>query len=371
MEVYLDNAATKPITKGMKEYLKEIIDTYYGNPSSAYDAGYKSRDMIENTRADVARFINANSGNIIFTCGGSASNTLGIQGYIKAYKGEMPLLCYYLSITHKSIRMQFENGSYIKIPMYKDGTINSFLLGVELEKYKMYKPFVCIEYANSEIGTLQNVKEVANLVHKYNGVIYVDCTGSISSIPLDVKDLNIDILGFSGHKIGALKGVGVLYKKDNIELSPLIYGKQECGLFGGTENILGIASLGKAVRSYRYSDSAKNSRSYLLKKIYTFIPNVNIIGEMLHRLPNNLYLCINGVNSDTLVALLNEHNIQISTGSACNSGELTPPHVLTELDITEDTNSCIRISVSGEETIEQLDYFCDALRNAVKTLRGV
>lgn len=369
-KIYLDNAATKPLSDKMKEYLKDIIDNYYANPSSMYEDGRKSKILIEETREKVAKFINADKNNIIFTCGGSASNTLGIQGYKNTYEGEKPLLCYYLSIAHKSLRMQFENGNYIKIPIYHNGMISHFALKEEFEKYNQFKPFVCIEYANSEIGTIQEVKKVSKLVHEFNGIIYVDCTGSISSIPLDVQDLDVDIAGFSGHKIGALKGIGVLYKKESINLKPLIYGKQEQGLFGGTENILGIASLGKAVEDYKYSDNAKRNRDYVERILHKNAPHSFIMNKNLeNRLPNNLFICFPEIRGEYVVGVLNENGIQISTGSACNNGEQTPPRVLTEIGLSKNLNDFIRITFSGNETKEQLDTFCDTLISCERLLR--
>ena len=137
--------------------------------------------------------------------------------------------------------------------------------------YEPYEKLVVIEYANSEIGTIQDIQQVINICHFYNAIVYVDCTGSISQIPVDVKKLNVDGLGFSAHKLGALKGTGVLYKKSSIELEPLIYGSQEHGLFSGTENLIGIAALGKAVENYNYS-SVNLSANFFNSLSFIFMP---------------------------------------------------------------------------------------------------
>ena len=229
---------------------------------------------------------------------------------------------------------------------------------------------VVFEYANSEIGTIQDVKAITELVHKYNGVVMVDCTGSISSIPLDVQALDVDIATFSGHKIGALKGVGVLYKKENISLFPLVFGTQEQGLFGGTENVLGIASIGKAIELLKYECST--ARDYVWSEIED-IDGVYLVGVKTYknRLVNNLYLCIKGISGQELVALMDDiYDTQISTGSACNNGESMPSSTLLAIGVPEeDIHSCIRISFKGNEKNEQLRDFCKNLRTCINMLR--
>ena len=191
--------------------------------------------------------------------------------------------------------------------------------------------FVVLDYANSEIGTVQDVKKIINLVHFYNGVVYLDCTGSISQIPVDVKKLDTDMLGFSGHKIHALKGVGVLYKKENIELEPLVYGSQENGLFGGTKIVINIASLGKVVEKHGYSSISSNNRDYVYDYIMREIPDSYLIGAPFeHRLPHNLYMCFKGVQGESLMILLDMNDIQVSTGNACTSNDLQPSSTLTD-----------------------------------------
>ena len=229
-----------------------------------------------------------------------------------------------------------------------------------------------MDYANSEIGTIQDVKKIIDLVHFYNGVVYLDCTGSISQIPVDVNNLSVDMLGFSGHKIHALKGVGVLYKKENIELEPLVYGSQEQGLFGGTESVINIASLGKAIELYDYSSISSKNRDYVYDYIIKKIPDSYLVGAPFeHRLPHNLYMCFKGVQGESLMILLDMNGIQVSTGSACNSGNPQPSSTLTAIGMDkEDINSCIRMTFS-DETKEELDYVCSKLKECVERLRNL
>ena len=243
-KIYLDNAATTPLTPQVKQYIIESLDQY-ANPSSLYQSGVDTRQIIEQARKNVANFINGKSENVIFTSGGSASNTLAVRGYVQ--RNNCTVL--YSPIAHKSIIKCVEsikNAYSLKVNKY--GQIDFDDLKEWLDS-RSGKFFVVLDYANSEIGTIQDIKKIIELCHFYNAIVYLDCTGSISQIPVDVKKLDVDMLGFSGHKIHALKGVGVLYKKENIELEPLVYGKQEQGLIGGTEAVITIASLGKTIES--------------------------------------------------------------------------------------------------------------------------
>lgn len=365
MQVYLDHAATTPLTPEVKQYIIDLLDQFY-NSSSLYQGGVDTRQIIEQARTNVANFINGKSENIIFTSGGSASNTLAIQGYVKRHG----CIVLYSPIAHKSILKCVEhikNAYPLKVD--KEGKIDFDDLKEWLDT-KSGKFFVVLDYANSEIGTIQDIKRLVNLIHFYNGVTYLDCTGSISQIPIDVKEINADIIGFSAHKIGALKGCGILYKKSNIELEPLIYGSQEKGLFSGTEAVINIASLGKAVEDYDYSSISSENRDYVYDYIMKEIPDSYLVGSPFeHRLPHNLYMCFKGVQGESLMILLDMNGIQVSTGSACTSGNLQPSSTLTAIGMDkEDMNSCIRMSF-GNETQEELDYVCTKLKECVERLR--
>lgn len=363
--MYLDNAATTPLTPQVKDYIISLLDTYQ-NPSSAYQSGVNVKQIITTAKNNVAKFINADSRDIIFTSGGSASNTLAIKGYVQRHNCTI----LYSPIVHKSILKCMEsikNAYPLKVDYC--GKIDVTDLKEWLNTRDNY--FVILSYADSEIGTVQNIKELVDLIHFYNATVYVDCTGSISQIPVNVKTSGIDILGFSGHKLNALKGIGVLYKKSNIELEPLIYGSQEQGLFGGTENVLGIASLGEAVKYINYTSISSENRDYVYDYIINNISNCYLIGSNLqYRLPHNLYMCFKGIQGESLMTLLDMNNIQVSTGSACTSGDSMPSHTLITIGVNkEDINNCIRITFSGNESKEDLDYLCKNIKKCVETLR--
>ena len=363
--IYLDNAATTKLKPEVKDTIINLLDDFY-NPSSLYNDGIKVRNIIEDPRKNVAKFINAKPENIFFTSSGSASNTLAIKGYKK------PHTIYYSPLLHKSALKCLEGEMTAhKLRVNTCGLIDANFLDNEIKDIE-YPPLVIVEYANSEIGTIQNIKKLSDITHKHNGVIYVDCTGSISTIPLDVKKMGIDMCSFSSHKIGSLKGCGVLYKKPEIELEPLVYGTQEKGLFGGTENVLGIAALGAAVKSHDYSSISNDQSTYIYNYIMENISDSYLVGAEIgsHRLPHNLYMCFKGIQGESLMILLDMNGIQVSTGSACSSGDLHPSSTLIEIGMDrEDINSCIRITFSGDETMDELQYFCTTLKNCVNQLR--
>lgn len=364
--LYVDNSATTPLSDGTKKHIISILDTF-GNPSSKYDKGVEAKNIIEKSRHNVSKFINASTEDIYFTSGGSASNTMAIKGYITKNKCDI----LYSPIAHKSVIKCIKScGANARpIPVDKNGEI----ILSELERLCLHSksPFVVIDYVNSELGVIQNLREIIQIVHFYKGIVYADCTASISALPLDVKEYDIDMCGFSGHKIGALKGVGVLFKKKDIDIEPLIYGVQEGGLVGGTENVLGIATLGYVTSSYKYINSSY-SRDYVYEYIIRNIPDTYLIGSIKNRVSHNLYICFKGIDSESLMLLLDLNNIQVSTGSACNSREIVQSHVLTEISIpTEDAFSCIRMTFCGNETLDELDFLCNKLKFCVEQLRSM
>lgn len=373
MKYYFDNAATTPLSKDTKEYLMSMLDVF-GNPSSSHSKGVNSKRLIENTREKTAHFINAGSpDDIYFTSSGSASNTLGIQGF--ALLNRCTVL--YPKTLHKSAFKTIEhlskyyniNSSILEVDSYGNIKIDCLINKLQTDSHKL----VVLNYANSEIGTIQNINKLTHIIHKHNGKVFVDCTGSISSIPLDVTALDIDMASFSAHKIGALKGVGVLYKKKDVELAPLIYGSQEQGLFGGTENLLGILSLGKAIDLMKYDKTSYN-RDFTWNNIKE-IDGISLVGAPLNknRLINNLYIYVKDIRGGDIVALMDDsYKIQISTGSACNNGSPTPSSTVLAIGLSEnEANSCVRISFSGNETENELNELCKSFNTCVKMLRGL
>lgn len=373
--IYLDNAATTALTDEVKQYIIGLLDQF-ANPSSLYEAGQINRQLINQARQSVAQFIHADATDIFFTPSGCASNTLATHIITK---DNSTCNYYYSSTSHKSIlnAMRSVKSFAFDLKVNHEGFIDISYLDNLLSKHQFISPIpiVITEYANSEIGTIQDVQSIVDITHKHNGICVIDCTGSISSIPVDVKQLQADIITFSGHKLHALKGCGVLYKKASIQLSPLIYGSQEQGICAGTENILGIASLEKALEDYNYSSIQSFNRNYVWNYIKSNIPDTYLVGatiESNNRLPNNLYICFKNIDGDSLMMLLDLKGIQVSTGSACVSNDYNPSPTLTAIGMDkQDIHSCIRMSFSGKESINELNFICETIYAAVETLRNL
>lgn len=375
MRVYLDNAATTPLTDSVKEYLISILDEW-GNPSSLHSKGTKPKQIISESRKSIAKFINANEKEIYFVPSGSAGNTLAVKGLTSDNTQENQYEVFYSPTAHKSMLKACESCRYhTPLKVNSDGEIDIIYLDDVLTRYNGWKPLVCIEASNSEIGTINDVITIGDIVHKHNGILVVDATGYIPSyqINMNLWKSYVDILTFSGHKLHALKGIGVLWKKNSVNLKPLVYGSQEQGLIGGTEATLNIASLGKAVQDYDYSSISSVNRDYVYDYIVKNIPNSYLVGSSIesgNRLPHNLFMAFKGIEGESLMILLDMYGICVSVGSACSSGELTPSKTLVAIGIDEyDIHSCIRMTF-GEETQKEIDYVCKTLKQCVEKLRN-
>lgn len=370
--MYLDNAATTQLTEEVKQYIIDLLDVYQ-NPSSTYQSGINVKNIINKARESVAKFINGKSDNIIFTSSGSSANALAIKGLTSENPQLNEYKVYYSPTAHKSMIKSCESClCHDSLLVNQYGEIDLKYLDSILKNENKYKPLVCVEIANSEIGTINDMIGICNIVHKYNGLVIADATGYIPSYKVDMKLLNCDFLTFSGHKLHALKGVGVLYINTDVGLKPLVYGSQEHGLFSGTENVLGISTLGKAIENYDYSSISSKNRDYVYDYIINNIPDSYLVGAPFeYRLPHNLYMCFKGVQGESLMILLDMNGIQVSTGSACSSGDLNPSTTLTSIGMDKnDIHSCIRMTFSGTETKEELNYVCKKLKECIGLLRS-
>ena len=380
--IYLDNAATSQFQK-KDEIIVNIISnamrTYWQNPSSLY--AQEVRDKIEECRQNIADFINAESHEIYFTSGASESNNMALRGwydknYIPYRKTPFIIIS---EVEHKSIMNIWENPmikfSHCQVDEY--GLINLSYFKSQLSiisKNKNHPILVSIIYANNEIGSINNIKAISDLAHKYNAILHVDATQAFGHIPIDVEELGIDMLSASGHKISpVLKGVGFLYKRDEVEISPFIYGNQELGLRAGTENTFGIIGLSKAID---YCDVSKEKieemtckRDYFINLLQTEF-GCKLNGHPTDRLPNNISVVLpDGISAESVLHMLSMSNIFISTSSACNSHSIEKSYVLTAMGLDDDEiMRTIRITISDETTYQDINDFICELRKTIKVI---
>lgn len=389
MQLYLDSAATaKPNKEVLEAVMPYLTDNFY-NPSSIYSNGVRVRRAIDDARESIAGFINADTDEIFFTSGSSESNCWAIQGYLLA--GVMDISTTSIvttKIEHKSIMEcvdameRFGNATYYCDVTYldvdKDGFVNMEQLESvfkDREEPNYYDILVSIQMANNEVGTIQNIKAISDIIHKYGGVLHVDATQAFGQIPIDVKAMGIDMLSASAHKLeGGFKGVGLLYKKKDIELQPIIYGSQNDRQRGGTENVAGIIGFAKAVElaSEKMEDKLALSvkRDYFINELTRNGCKLN--GASVHRLPNNINVMLpEGIGSEELLYMLDLDDIQCSVGSACNSHSKKPSYVLKALGLTdEEAARSVRFTISSDITYEAIDYVVEKVVKIMKIIRN-
>lgn len=376
MSIYLDTASTIKPVDNMINAIRPYIETKWYNPSSLYGSSVDIRKKIEDIRNNVARLINANTEEIIFSSGASESNNHVIRGFDDInYQNESVIITTHLE--HSSILNALKNPALTSQVWFchvdKEGFVDLQHLEVLLESCKKKKVLVSIIYAQNEIGTIQRLKQISNLVHAYNAILHTDCTQALPHIKIDVKELGIDLMTASAHKLGGLKGTGFLYKSKNIELSPLVYGEQENKQRGGTENVVGIISLDEAIKIIDYDkiDEMCKKRDYFIELLETEF-GCKLNGSRDRRLPNNVNVTFpHNITGESLLYMLDMSDIKCSTGSACNSKEIVPSHVLKGIGLTdEDAMKTVRFTLPEDITYDEINYVIEETRKAIKLIQN-
>lgn len=378
--VYLDAAATSKYNNADDIVIETIVNamkTYWKNPSSFYASNVKNE--IDTCRSNIAKFICARTDEIYFTSGASESNNMAIRGWVDNARNISNFVNVITTpIEHKSILNAVQNMSLGACVEYCDvdkyGLIDCEHLEHLLLKHEYEHILVSIGMANNEIGTIQAVKKISELVHKYDGVLHVDATQVFGKFPIDVTEYGIDMMSASGHKISpVLKGIGYLYIKNSINIQPLIYGEQENGLRGGTENTYGIIGLSKAIEycdfSYESMKDILDKRNYFINALKTKF-NCKLNGHNEYRLLNNINVTFpQNITGESLLYVLDLSGIQISVGSACNSKSINVSHVLKAIGLTnEEAMKTIRITISNDTTYEEIDYTINEINKAIKLI---
>lgn len=373
--IYLDSAAT---TKPYPEVIKTIVDVLennWGNASSAYSFGNQSKEIVENVRDQIAADIGCDPEEIIFTGSGCEANSLAIDG-IMSRSGIYHYNLFTTRLEHSSIEKALKYVRHSIIENDDQGfihpeTLRGKLFENEISSIRM--PFVSIGAANSEIGTIQNIKELAKITHNFHGIFHCDMTALYPHMRVNVRDLGLDMMTVSGQKFGATEGVGFLYVRKGVELHPIIHGSQENGLRGGSYNTAFIAGMGKALeitRNFTGNSKIRNMRDRLINALLE-IQGVVINGAYTNRLPGNINCTIDGVNADTLLTLCDMHGICISKGSACQSYNPVPSSTLKAIGLTDkQAQNTIRISIGENNTEEEIDYCIDIIPKLIEEIRN-
>lgn len=348
--IYLDNAASTKPSDAVLKTLNEVISCY-GNPSSLHTEGQTAKRIINDSKDKIARRIG--NGQIFFTSGATMSNCLFIQGWLRKYPNGRLMVS---AIEHNDIIMLAdyyeEHGSdVVRIPVNEQGFVNmkTINLGASLARAKGVPCLCVVQAANGECGTIQDIQTICKVVHEYDGILYSDVTQYIPYFPIPSE---IDAFGMSGQKINSIKGTGLLYMKDGLEIDPIIFGEQ--GLIGGTENVLGIACLATAFGELDYeSDSLRQKQRKLIEGL---TPYGRLIGttDLAKRIPNNVYIAFDKYDFESLVVLLDGFGVEVSAGSACSSGK--PSRVVLKMGYDEKVaRACVRFSLSKDTSDEDID----------------
>lgn len=370
MTYYLDHSASTPLLPQVQQKLLSILPIY-ANPSSLHIQGQQAQQLIYDSKSQISKVLNTKPSELYFTSGATMSNNQAIQGFIKKHP-----MCHIVtsSIEHDDIYLMLEDYPYdLKhfIPCIKrTGELDYVALRKTLDRLKYIDVpiLVSIQWANNEMGVIQDMEMITDIVNLYPNIyLHTDATQYIPWHSIDLGHIKVDMLSCSAQKIGGLKGTGLLYIRDGVQLSPIIYGDQ--GLIGGTENVLGIVCMGEAFKNLNYfiGEIISNKRNYL----YEQLKDVGeLVGSMTNRLPNNLCMIFDGVKGEELQAMLSDMNICVSTGSACSSYSNTPSRTLTAMGYTkEQANSSIRFSLGNELDYEDLDYVVKCVKFCLEILR--
>ena len=386
--VYLDYAATTPMYPEAADEMYRMLKDEYGNPSAVYDKATHAREAINDARRTISKTLNTEMDTIFFTSGGTESDNWAIVGTaetaLRAGKGNHIITS---SIEHpavlKTCRYLEQRGFRITyLPVDKEGFIDLAQLKRAIDSETV---LVSIMAANNEIGTIEPIRDAAEIAHQKGALFHTDAVQAYLHIPIDVKQDGIDMLSASGHKFGGPKGTGFLYIRRNLEIDSLIHGgSQERNHRAGTENTAGIAAMAKAAaiaHSRMDEDERRISslKSYMLSKLMRLpeIPELSGLSielngtpDVIKRLPGNLNICFRGINGESVLILLDMAGIAASAGSACSSGATDPSYVLTGIGLSKkDAESSVRFSLGRDTTEEDINYTLKHIEDILKRLK--
>lgn len=380
MRVYLDNSATTPIKKEVAEVMVEVINNNFGNPSSVHTFGQEVKPVVDKARHQVASIINAKPNEVYFTGSGSEADNWAIKGAAFALRNKgnhiITSKIEHHAVLHTCEYLEKHHGFQVTYLDVNDKGL------IDLEQLKnaikQETILISIMFANNEIGTVEPIKEIAEIAKSNNVLFHTDAVQALGNIAIDVKDLGIDMMSVSGHKLYAPKGVGALYIRNGVKIDSLIHGGgQERKKRAGTENTVSIAAFGKACEIAEanleaHIEKTKRLRDRLIEGVLARIPHTIVTGDLNHRLPTLASFCFRFIEGEALLLSCDMVGIAGSSGSACTSGELDPSHVLMAIGLTHEiAHGSLRLSLSDFTTEEEIDYVLEKLPEIVERLRNM
>ena len=377
--IYVDNAATTSVSKLALNAMLPFYETHFGNPSSIYSIGQTAKKAIEDARETIANCLGANANEIFFTSCGSESDNWAIKGVahnlIKKGKNHIITSKFeHHAVLHTVQALEREGFSVTYLDVHEDGIIRV----KELEQAITDKTaLVTIMYANNEIGTIQPIKEIGEVCRKHKVLFHTDAVQAVGNIKIDVNEQNIDMLSLSAHKFHGPKGVGALYVRRGVALERLIEGgAQERSRRAGTENVAGIVGMAAALKSacdgiIKREEKLTAMRDKLIENLLK-IEYSRLNGHRTKRLAGNVNISFSGIEGESLLLMLDAKGICASSGSACTSGSLDPSHVLLAIGLPHEiAHGSLRLSLSDENSMDEVDYILEVLPPIVEKLRSM
>lgn len=373
--IYMDNAATTRITDSVFEAMLPYLKENYGNPSAIYSLGQRSRAAIENSRIKIAELLGVKASEIYFTSSGSESDNWALKGsllpnqenHLISSKIEHP------AVLNSLKKIESWGGQASLVSVDAEGFVD--LKEIE-NSIKDSTRLISIMFANNEIGTIEPLAEISKIAREKNILFHTDAVQAIGNIKFKIKDIGVDMLSLSGHKLGAPKGVGVLYLREGIDLDNFLDGgEQERGRRASTENLASIVGLARAMEdAYNniedYSSYTRDLRDYTIEKLLN-VDGIILNGPRENRLPGNINITLKNTKPQTMVQYLDMFDICVSSGSACAAGSINPSHVLRAIGRSEeDSLSMLRLSLNHENTKEECDYVVEKINQGMKKFKN-
>jgi cysteine desulfurase len=379
-KVYMDHIAGKPVDSRVMDAMLPFIREFYGNPSSIHSFGHEPRKALEEARAKIAKLINAERiESIIFTSGATESNNMAVKGvaYRNMDKGKHVIASgiEHMSVINPCKHLKTRGFDVTLLPVDKYGLVDLHSLECALKEETV---LVSIQYANSEIGTIQPVKEISQIVHRKNAYLHVDATAANGQVPIDVQKEGIDLITLSSNDMYGPKGVGALYIRSGVRIEPIIHGGgQERGLRSGTEDVASMVGFGKAAEiaaNEMRSESERlgRLRDKLIKGLLESIPYTFLNGHPINRLPDNAALRFNFIEGESILLSLDMMGVAASSGSACTAKTLEPSHVLLATGLKhEEAHGSVLFTLGRQNTEDEVDYVVQIMPGIVKRLRSM
>lgn len=377
--IYLDNAATTKVNKKVLESMMPYFSEIYCNPSAAYSFATKGRIAIEEARNHAAKLIGASDMEIYFTSGGSESDNWAIKAVAESFsdKGKhiITTKIEHHAVLHTCEYLERHGFDITYLNVDSDGKVRLDELKKSIREDTI---LISVMTANNEIGTIQPVAEIGKIAHEKGILFHTDAVQAYGHIPINVDEMNIDFLSASGHKFNGPKGVGIMYIRKGVKIRSFIHGgSQERGRRAGTYNVPGIAGLGTAAKlamenMAKRAEKEKELRDYFIDRISAEIPYTVLNGHREDRLPNNINFCFRFVEGESVLIMLDQAGICASSGSACTSGAIDPSHVLRAIGLSDEmAHESLRLTLSYENTKEEIDTVVGELKRIVERLRGM